>query len=66
MQAGGRASALREAVSAPSRQELSRAAREEDFGQFCHQAGEAVPGIIGSGIDWRVEWVPVLAAGGWW
>jgi len=45
---------------------LSRAAREEDFGQFCHQAGEAVPGIIGSGIDWRVEWVPVLAAGGWW
>lgn len=66
MQAGGRASALRDAASAPGRQGLSQVGRDEDFGQFWHQVGEAVPEITYSGIDWRVEWVPVLAAGGWW
>jgi hypothetical protein len=66
MQAGDWASALREAASAPGRQRSSRAARDEDFGRSWHQVGEAVPKIIDSGIDWRVEWVPVLAAGGSW
>src|SRR5690349_1178906 len=66
MQAGGRVGALREAASVLGCVGLTRAVRDEGFGPFWHQVGEAVPKIAGSGSGWRIEWVPVLGSGGWW